>query len=1037
MTISELCIRRPVFATVLSLIVIALGLLSATRLPIRELPDIDTATVTISTVYTGAAPEVIDTQITEVIEAAISSVAGIRLIDSSSQLGSSRVRVEFNAGRDIDQAANDVRGAVGRVVGALPTEADDPVIFKNDSTADPIIRISIISSQMTASEITDYARRFLVDRIATLDGVASVDVFGARDYAMRVALDPKAMAARRLTVAEIADALRANNLELPAGEVVSMFRQFQLRTATRLVSPDQFRNLVVKVVDGAPVRLGDVANVFLGVENDDMILRSSGSNAVGLGVTRQSQSNTIAISQAVRAELDRIRPDLPAGMEIGIGSDDALFIRQSIEEVVKTLAIAVALVVVVIFLFLGSPRATIVPAVTIPVALIGAFVGIFAFGFSINILTLFALILAIGIVVDDAIVVLENIQRRVERGQPPVVAAVLGSREVTFAVLATSVTLISVFVPISFLDGQIGRLFTEFGLVLAMAVIVSTFVALTLCPMLCHKLLRRGSGGMLERVVNRVFGAIERGYATLLRASLAYPLVVIAMALAIAGASVWLYARVPQELSPREDRGVFFVAITAPQGSTVEFTDREAREVEARLQPLLDEGLAAQIFSIVGWRGEADRGFVVVRLTDWASRDQNAQTMVQRMIGPMVSIPGARAFPIMPAGLGLRGSRTPLQVKVQGPDFGQVQEWSKTLMARLEENPSLLNLETDYEETQPELRVDVNRALADDLGVSVQEVGTTLQTLFASREVTEFLDRGREYPVILQAQEDSRRTSDDLDKVYVRSQTTGTLVPLSSLLTIRETTASPELNRFNRLPAIELGAALADGYDLGTAIADVRAAAAEVLPPEAQIAFDGQSKEYLESSGGVVVTFIFALIIVYLVLAAQFESFIDPATIMLSVPLSVTGALLTIWVTGQSLNIYTQIGMVLLVGLMAKNGILIVEFANQLRDRGLSVREATLEGSVRRLRPILMTVLSTVLGAAPLMLSTGAGSESRAAIGVVIIGGFGIASVLTLFLTPVLYDLMGRFSRPRAQIAHELEAALTEGDGRSALATDR
>ena len=1029
MTLSEFCIRRPVFAAVLSLLIIAIGLVSLTRLPIRELPDIDTATVTIDTNYTGAAPEIINTQITEVIEGAVSAVSGIRTIDSQSRRGRSRVRVEFIQGRNIDEATNDIRAAVSRVANRLPPDVDEPRIFKNDSDADPIMRLSIVSDRMSASEITDFARRFLVDRFSTIDGVASVDVFGERRFAMRVALDPAAMAAREITATDVSTAINANNLELPAGEVESTYRLFQIRATTRLNTPEQFRDIVVKVIDGTPVRLGDIAEVTVGVEDDSTVVRTAGANAVGLGITRQSQSNTIAISQAVRAEIDRISPNLPEGMVLAVGSDDAVFIQQSIEEVVSTLIIAVALVVAVIFLFLGSPRATIVPAVTIPVALIGAFIGIYVLGFSINILTLFSLILAIGIVVDDAIVVLENIQRRVEEGQEPIAAAALGSREVTFAVIATSITLIAVFVPISFLEGQVGKLFTEFGVVMAIAVAFSTFVALTLCPVLCVLLLKRGSGGLLERGVNAVLGVVESGYRVLLRGLLGYPLVVLAAAGAFAAAAVWIYEEVPQELSPSEDRGVFFVAVSTPQGSSTAFTDREALEVERRLQPLLDQGVAVQIFSIVGSFGNPNRAFVVVRLADWAVRDRSSQQIVGSLIPQMAGVPGARAFPIQPSGLGLRGSRTPLQIKVQGADFESVQAWSGDLLRALGEVDGLLNLETDYEETQPELRIDIDRALADDLGVSVLELAATLQTFFASREVGGYIDRGREYPVIMQAREQARRTAGDLDRIYVRSRTTGVLVPLSALLTAREGTASAELNRYDRLPSITISGALGEGMDMGTAIEIVRATAAEVLPPEAQIAFAGQSKEYLETSGGLMLTFVFALVVVYLVLAAQFESFVDPITILLSVPLSVTGALATLWYADVSLNIYTQIGMVLLVGLMAKNGILIVEFANQLRDRGLSVREAALEGSVRRLRPILMTVLSTVLGAVPLVWSSGAGAESREAIGIVIIGGFGFASLLTLLVTPVVYDVLARLTKPRAAQAAKLDKALAAAHG--------
>ncbi|MEO0682909.1 MAG: efflux RND transporter permease subunit, partial [Pseudomonadota bacterium] len=570
----------------------------------------------------------------------------------------------------------------------------------------------------------------------------------------------------------------------------------------------------------------------------------------------------------------------------------------------------------------------------------------------------------------------------------------------------------------------VGRLFTEFGIVLALAVVASTFVALTLTPVLCRAVLRQGSGGMLERGVNWTFSWVEGGYRRVLRAVLGWPLIVVAVA-AVIGASAWqLYQEVPQELAPREDRGVFFVAVSAPQGATTGFTDREVREVERRLAPLSESGEAERIFSIIGFRRLTHRAFVVVRLSDWDRRERHSAAIVQSLFGPMTSIPGARAFPIQPTGLGLRGSRTPLQVKVLGPDFDSVREWSILLLDRLRENPNLRNLDTDYERTQPEVRVQIDRALADDLGVAVEDVAATLQTFFAGREATQWIDRGREYPVILQAREAARATADDLGEMYVRSRSTQRLIPLSALLTTSEGAATPELNRFNRLPAIEISGSTNDGYAIGQAIQDVLDAAAEVLPADAQTAFDGQSQEFLETSSGAMMVFLFALLIVYLVLAAQFESFVDPLPILLTVPLGVTGALATLWAYEMTLNIYSQVGLVLLIGLMAKNGILIVEFANQLRDQGASVREAALEGSVARLRPVLMTVVSTLLGALPLVLSTGAGAEARQAIGMVVIGGFGGASLLTLLLTPVLYDLFARLTGPRASQAEALDAAL-------------
>jgi multidrug efflux pump len=1024
MTLSEISIRRPVLAVVMSLLIVAAGLMSLSRLPVRELPDTDAASVTVATAWPGAAPEAVDSQITERIESAISGVSGATRIDSSSSRGLSRTVILFSDGIDVDQASNDVRAAVARVVGALPDEAGEPTVFKNDDDADPIMRLSVISDRMTREDLTDYTQRFILDRLATLPGVASVDVSGGRTPALRVALDPKAMAARRLTATEIIDALAAANVELPAGQITSASRVFQLRADTRLRDPQDFRELVIKMVDGAPVRLGDVALIEKGPLNTDSNVRSEGKPAIGITVQRQSQSNVVAISTAVRAEVDIISADLPQGMSLAISSDDAVFIRASMQEVMKTLGIAVVLVVLVIFVFLGSPRATLAPVVTIPVALIGALAGIYMLGFSINILTLFALILAIGLVVDDSIVVLEACQRRVERGEPPAAAAVRGSKAVTFAVLATSVTLISVFLPIGFLEGQVGRLFTEFGAVLSIAVMVSTFVALSLAPAICARVLRRDSGGMMERGAGAAFRALERGYRVLLRAALGAPVVVIVLASVVGGAAFWLNERIPQELAPKEDRGVFFVAVTAPQGSSVDWTDNEVYEIERRLRPLEESGEATRVFSIIGWRGNAHRAFVVVRLADWDERERSSQEIVRSMIGPMVSIPGVRAFPIQPSGLGLRGASTPLRVKILGPDFQTVQEWTDLMLNAMNEDGRFLNLDSSFSLTQPELRLDVDRAAADDLGVPARDVALTLQTFFAGREAKGYVEDGRERPVILQAGESFRSSAADLGEIHVRSRTSDALIPLSAFVTLREGAASPSLSRYDRLPAISIEGALAEGVDMGSAIERIEELAAQVLPANARLAYDGQTREYLETSGGAMWTFVIALIVVYLVLAAQFESFVDPAAIMLSVPLSITGALATLWWLDASMNIYTQIGLILLVGLMAKNGILIVEYANQLRDEGMSVREAALEASVERLRPVLMTVVSTVLGAAPLVWSTGAGSEAREAIGLVVIGGFGAASILTLFLTPVLWDRLAGLSRPRAAATQEIDRAM-------------
>jgi multidrug efflux pump len=710
-------------------------------------------------------------------------------------------------------------------------------------------------------------------------------------------------------------------------------------------------------------------------------------------------------------------------MAIEVGSDDAIFVGASIREVAIALGISLTLVVLVILVFLRSLRATMVPAITIPVALIGCFVLIGAYGFSINTLTLLALLLAIGLVVDDAIVVLENIQRRIELGESPVAASFRGSSQVTFAVLATSITLIAVFVPLSFLPGQVGRLFVEFGWVLASAVAISTFVALTACPALASKLLSarraraRGSPPRRE-------GRVQRLYRGMLVRAVRMPLVVLVIAAVITAGAWPLYGGLPRELAPHEDRGVAFVPLTAPQGSTLAHTDIAARQVERIVDPLRESGDIVTVFTFTGSQGRAFRSFVVLRLAPWDERERTVAEIVRQIAPRMGEVTVARGFPVTPAGLGLRGSSTPVRVVVGGPDFDSVKEWANTLLAKAEENPNLINPEIDFEENLPQLDITIDRTRADDLGISVETVAATLQTMLASREVTTFVSRGREYPVLVQAEDADRRVPSDIANIFIRAGDGKTLVPLGALVRLEENAAAPSLRRYDRLPSIQLSAALAEGYDLGAALTYLEDAARDFLPPEARLGYEGQSRTFKDTSAGAGFVFALALLIVFLVLAAQFESFVHPFVIMLTVPSGIAGAIYAMAFWGLSLNVYSQIGVILLIGLTAKNGILIVEFANQLRDEGRSVREAVIEASVLRLRPIVMTVVSTVLGALPLILAHGAGAESRIAIGSVIIAGLTLSTTLMLFVTPVLYDLMARHTRPRGAIEKALEREL-------------
>ena len=1042
MTLSELSIRRPVLAIVASLLIVVFGIASLFSIPVRELPDVDSAVVTVLTVYTGASPQIVDTDITELVEGSVAGVSGVKTIRSQSRRGRSSTVIEFAIGRDIDEAANDVRDAVGRIRPRLPEGADEPRVIKNDSDADPVMRLAVTSDRHAPEEITDYVERFVVDRLSILDGVANVMLRGERRYAIRIWIDRRALAARNLAVGDVEAAIRRNNVEMPAGEITSSQRMLDIRLDGRLASVAGFRDIVIDTVAGYPVRLGDIARVERGVEDDQMLVRANGTPAIGLRVIRQSQANTMAISRAVRAEVDRIAPTLPDGMQIIVGSDDALFIAASIREVLIALGISLTLVVLVILLFLRSIRTTMVPVATIPVSLIGCMALVSAFGFSINVLTLLALLLAIGLVVDDAIVVLENIQRRVDDGESPLVASVRGTREVTFAVLATSVTLIAVFIPVSFLGGQVGRLFGEFGLIMAAAVTISTFVALSLCPMLASRVIRPSTrpiddavspaGGAAGTIPRAARSRIGRAYRAGLARAIGAPATVIVLCLVFVAGAVVLYEGLPRELAPREDRGVAFVPITAPQGSTIAYTDSQARIIEQVLEPQVAAGNVRTLYSLVGWGNRPYRGFVVLRLTGWGERAMTQGAIVNAVQPAVRRLPGARAAVASPAGLGLRGSSTPLRVVVGGPDFEQVKQWAADLLEHAETNAGddggLINPDVDFEEDQPQLHLALDRARANDLGISADAIAATLQTLFASREVTTYVDRGREYPVIVQARSEDRRTPDDLSNVFVRTGDGRALVPLSALLRATEGASAPELRRVDRLPSITIQAGLKDGYALGDAIAYMEAGAARILPDGARFGYSGQSATFKETSGDIGIIFALALLIVFLVLAAQFESFIHPFVIMVSVPLAVAGAIYAMTAAGLSLNVYSQIGIILLIGLMAKNGILIVEFANQLRDRGFDVRQAVIEAAALRFRPIVMTVISTILGATPLVLASGAGAESRIAIGSVIVGGLGLALFLTLFLTPVLYDRLAGFSKPRSAVERALDTELGQSD---------
>ncbi|MGO4124417.1 efflux RND transporter permease subunit [Inquilinus sp. YAF38] len=1026
MVLSDTAIKRPVFAVVVSLLLVVLGVFAFQRLTVREYPNIDPPVVSISTTYEGASAQVIESQITQVIEEGVAGVAGIRTMRSTSQEGRSSVRLEFDIERDVESATNDVRDSVGRVIARLPDNADTPIIRKVDADASPIIYATLTSDGRSAIELSDMAKRYVVDPLSAVDGVAQVTIGGERQPSMRVWLDRNAMAARLVTAQDVKDALEAQNVELPSGRVESNDRELTVRTNTRLSTPEEFARIVLRREGETLVRLGDVARVEVGARDDRSGFRADGKPAVGIGIVKQSTANTLDVAEGVRHAMDALRQSLPPDVRIEISSDDSVFIDKSIEEVFLALAIALALVIGIVFIFLRSIRATLIPAVAVPVSITASFIVLAALGYSINVLTLLAMVLAIGLVVDDAIIVLENISRRIEHGEPPLVAAYLGSRQIGFAVVATTAVLTAVFVPISFLQGNVGRLFSEFGITVASSVLFSALIALTLTPAMCSRLLRPANEETwLHKVTEHGFDLLNRGYKATLGFALAAPLLVCAIAVALSLGAVALLQGLPQEFVPTEDRGRVVISATGPEGSSLEYTSAQLTRIETALAPYVEAQDVTRILAILApsW-GPAgvNRVTVIGQMKPWDERSRSQQTVVRELAAKLAGIPGIRAVAINPSGLS-RGSGAPVRFVIGGNTYEELVGWRDRLEDKLRNSRVLRNLQADYDETKPELRVAIDRNRAADLGISIRAIGETLETMFGSVAVTRYEDDGEEYDVVLQARAEDRQTPRDLSNIFVRASG-GTLVPLTSLVKLQDVAGPASLGRFDRVRAITFTASLADGATLGDAVDEIRAAVAEVLPTEARLSWDGDTREFLESSVSLYITFGTALLIVFLVLAAQFESFVHPVTILLTVPLAIFGALGSVALLGMTVNIYTQIGMVMLIGLTAKNAILIVEFANQLRDEGLDVLQAVHEAAATRLRPILMTSIATALGALPLAIATGAGAESRQAIGVVIFGGVMVSTVLSLYLVPVLYRALARFTSPASRTSKELERQL-------------
>jgi multidrug efflux pump len=1011
MRIAEVSIRRPVLASVMSLLLVLIGLVSFERLAVREYPRIDEPVVTVTTRLLGASSEVIESTVTKPLEDSIAGIEGVDIVSSISRAETSLITVRFGLERDPDAAAAEVRDKVARVRGRLPVAADEPVIAKVEADATPTIWLAFQSQTLSALEITEQANRIVRPRLQTVAGVAEVRLFGDRVPAMRIWLDAQALASFGLTVQDVEDALRRQNLEVPAGRIESVQREFTVTARTDLATPQQFGDVVLRSGAGASVRLRDVARIEPSAASQRSSTRLNGVTAVSAGVIRNATANPLEVAAGVRAMIPELQRELPASVEVVLANDLSVFIDRSIAAVYTTIAEAVVLVALVVFVFLRTLRASVIPLITIPVSLIGAFAIMLLAGFTINTLTLLALVLAIGMVVDDAIVVLENIHRHIEAGLEPFQAAIKGSREIGFAIVAMTLTLAAVYAPLAFTPGRTGWLFAEFALTLAGAVIVSGFVALTLSPMMCSKLLRHEPRpGAFDRGMRRVFDAMTRGYGHALRFALGQRwLVLLVMAGAAAG-SAWLFVTAKSELSPLEDRGVVLAIVNAPDGATLDYTARYLQQIEriAAGVPEFD-----RVFAIAG-NPQVAQGFVVMRTTDWSERERTTQQMARQIQPQFAQLPGVQAFPVTPPSLGQGFRARPLEFVVMTNDsYAELARVAQQMLAEVAKNPGIVQPDIDLRMNKPELVIDVDRERAADLGVGVDAVARTLETMLGGRTVTRFKRGADQYDVIVQTAAAGRATPRDIERLYVRGRN-GTMVPLAALVSVRETVSPRELNHFNQLRSVTITANLAPDYALGEALRFMDETAARILPAGYQTGVNGVSREYRAASGALGVAFVLALVFIYLVLAAQFESFVDPFVIMLSVPLSIVGALAALHLSGGTLNVYSQIGLITLIGLITKHGILIVEFANQLRRDGRSLHAATVEASTLRLRPILMTAAAMVLGALPLALASGAGAESRQQIGWVIVGGMSVGTLLTIFVVPTVYTLLARRGIPGA-----------------------
>ncbi|WP_041375394.1 efflux RND transporter permease subunit [Polymorphum gilvum] len=1023
--LTALFVRRPVLAFVFNMLIVVAGLAAIFGVEIRELPDVDRPVITVRTDYPAAAAETIDREVTGIIEGAASRVSGVKSISSTSSFGESRVTIEFSDGVDLNAAASDLRDALGRITNQMPDGADPSRIIKADANSQAVVRLGLTSDRMSVEDMTVLVEDEIADTLAAVPGVADVQVYGDRKKIFRIDIDQAKMASLNLTVGDVANALSSMAFDSPAGSLTSRNQDLIVRATAALDTPEAFESMIVN----RRARLGDFASVTMGPDLGQSQLRANGQTGIGLGIVRAAQSNTLEISQGVRAVAARIQETLPEGMTIEVTSDDATFINGAIHEVEIALAISVSVVLLIIFVFLWDWRATIIPGVSMPVALIGTLAAIYLAGFSINILTLLALVLATGLVVDDAIVVLENIVRRRNEGIGPRAAAVLGTDEVFFAVIATTATLVAVFVPLSFLPGQTGGLFREFGFVLAIAVFLSSLVALSLCPMLASRILKAGTGqGGHGRATGAVGGALSGLYQRLLRACLDAPMVVVAVSLLFAAAAGTLFGTIKSELTPTEDRSMAFLRISAPQGVSLDYLSQQMRAIEALLQPFRDRGEITSTFSIAGSGGTSNQGFMVMRLAPWDERSRSQQEILDEVTRLVRDVPGVRAFAFQPNSLGIRGAGSGLQFAVAGSDYGELGAAANRIVAEMERDPRFRQPRLSVEATQPQLFVSIDRERASDLGIDINGLGAAMQAMLDGRKIGQVFIGDRSFDVKFVSTTNPINDPTDLENIFIRTGD-GRFVPVSTIARLTERAVPPSLAREQQMRSVAITAGLAPDFALGNAYDVAQEIAEPLLPPGARIIPLAETATLGEQSSSMARTFGFAIVIILLVLAAQFESFVSAVIIMATVPLGLACAVFAMLMTGTTLNVYSQIGLVMLVGIMAKNGILIVEFANQLRDRGQTVREAIENAANIRLRPVMMTMICTIVGGVPLILASGAGAEARIALGWVIVGGLGLATLSTLFLTPVAYLLLGRLVTPQveqeARLSREIEAART------------